>query len=348
MEIKDLAGISEPLTRLIEVIAQGIGAASQPYLVRANADAEAYRIRAISTALEEVAKKNNLPVAYKDGSLEVLLKPEDKTFTLEAGTVEERSNLRLNYQERKRQLNLESVTSFAAAELAGDESVSPEKPDDDWVTRFFGCAQDVSSEEMQNIWGRILAGEIRRPGAYSLRTMEFVKNMTKEEAEVFTQMGKLAVKSGNSAFIDIQNETWLKENHKILQGHHFFLSEIDLMYPTDLQLQVFIEPTQDKKRFLFGEHLLLIERGTITSPVNISTWKFTSIGYELLSLIPPHLDDEYLEKLAQLFIQRGGKAFLGKIKNKFLAIGDKIEYDILREITIEQEEAASKGQITPT
>ena len=41
MEIKDLAGISEPLKRLVEVIAEGVGAVTYPYLVRNNADAKA-------------------------------------------------------------------------------------------------------------------------------------------------------------------------------------------------------------------------------------------------------------------------------------------------------------------
>jgi len=38
MEIKDLAGIGEPLTRVVEVIAQCVGAVSHPYLTKKNAD----------------------------------------------------------------------------------------------------------------------------------------------------------------------------------------------------------------------------------------------------------------------------------------------------------------------
>lgn len=37
MDIKDLAGLSEPLKRLIEVVAEGVGAISQPLLTRKNA-----------------------------------------------------------------------------------------------------------------------------------------------------------------------------------------------------------------------------------------------------------------------------------------------------------------------
>ena len=40
----------------------------------------------------------------------------------------------------------------------------------------------MSSEELQTLWGRVLAGEIKSPGTFSLRTLEFLKNTSHEEA----------------------------------------------------------------------------------------------------------------------------------------------------------------------
>jgi len=48
VELKDLAGLSEPLKRLIEVVAEGIGGVSRPMLTRKNADAKAYEIKRIA------------------------------------------------------------------------------------------------------------------------------------------------------------------------------------------------------------------------------------------------------------------------------------------------------------
>jgi hypothetical protein len=62
MEIKDLAGLSKPLTRLIEVISKGVGSVTAPYLTRKNAEAKAHEIRVISDALDDVAQQNNLTV----------------------------------------------------------------------------------------------------------------------------------------------------------------------------------------------------------------------------------------------------------------------------------------------
>jgi len=71
VEIKDIAGLSQPITRLIEVLSQGIGAVARPYLIKKNASAKAEAVKTISNALGEVAKKHHLPVIYKDEGIEI-------------------------------------------------------------------------------------------------------------------------------------------------------------------------------------------------------------------------------------------------------------------------------------
>jgi len=153
IQLKDLVGLSKPITRLIEVISQGVGAVSRPYLIRKNADAKAYEVRAIAAALKDVADEHHLPVVFKDGEIDVWQKPDDGTLVLTHEPSEERSNRRSEYENRKRQHNVESITSAAAEELASETEVSNEPPDEDWVSRFFRAAEDVSSEQMQKLWG---------------------------------------------------------------------------------------------------------------------------------------------------------------------------------------------------
>ena len=330
MEIKDLAGLSIPLTRLVEVISKGVGAVTAPYLTRKNAEAKAHEIRVISDALNDVAQQHQLPVVYKDGEIELWQKPEDQTLALEAKSIEHRSEFRLDYQARKEQSNIESVTSTAALELANDESVASEPPDDDWVTRFFKYAQDVSSEQMRDLWGRILAGEIRQPGTYSLRTLDFVRNMTRPEAELLERVGKLAITWHGTAFVDARDKAWLEASRKLAQGLHFQLAELDVMYPSDLALRVFLNESIDKEHFFFGERILIIERGDIAAEIQVTAWKFTTIGLELLPLVPPHNDDTYLERLGQFFVDQKGKAYLAQTTKKHA--NGQVEYKILREI----------------
>ena len=52
----------------------------------------------------------------------------------------------------------------------------------DWFLRFFECASNISNEDMQVLWARILSGETYNRGSFSLRTIELLRNMSYEEA----------------------------------------------------------------------------------------------------------------------------------------------------------------------
>ena len=330
MEIKDLAGLSAPLTRLIEVISSGVGAVAAPYLTRKNAEAKAHEIRVISDALGEVAQQHNLPVVYKAGAIELWQKPEDHTLVLDANAIEDRSDKRLEYQSRKEQANIESVTTTAAIELAKEESVAPEPPNDDWVTRFFKYAQDVSSGQMQDLWGRILAGEIRRPGTYSLRTLDFVRNMTKAEAELLQHVGKFAIRWSGTAFVDVHDKSWLETERNIHGGVQFPLVELDVLYPSELSLRVFRDNSINQEHFYFGDRVLIVDRGEISSEIQVAVWKFTNVGMELLPMVPTHEDDAYLERLGLFFVSHKGKASIAQIKVRHA--NGQVEYQLIREV----------------
>ncbi|WJI61672.1 DUF2806 domain-containing protein [Mesorhizobium sp. C416B] len=59
--------------------------------------------------------------------------------------------------------------------------------DDDWLNFFEGYAEKATSENMRKLWGRILAGEIRKPGAFSLRTLRIASELDRETASVFQE-----------------------------------------------------------------------------------------------------------------------------------------------------------------
>jgi hypothetical protein len=70
---------------------------------------------------------------------------------------------------------------------------SDDEIDDDWLNTFARMAEEKSSAELQNLFGKILAGEIRKPGSYSLRTLQFVSCLVKSEAEQIVEFLKFVV-----------------------------------------------------------------------------------------------------------------------------------------------------------
>lgn len=98
--------------------------------------------------------------------------------------------------------NFVNSARFASEELADiDENVKDDNVDFDWMMRFFDAVGNVSNEEMQRLWGKVLAGEIKNPGTCSLRTMDIIRNMTSKEAKTYNRLCQFVLVSGDCYFI---------------------------------------------------------------------------------------------------------------------------------------------------
>jgi hypothetical protein len=161
----------KPIEKLIDVVSKGIGITYKPKAIRNEAEAKAFEIEKIAEAEAKAA----------------IIKYEAES------EIAERARQRLYHQEMQRQSNIDNIVNEAAVHL--EEHVSEEPIDEDWRTRFFIKAQDVNSVEMQKIWGKILAGEINSPGNFSLRALDIIANLSKDEAEEFKKIAPL-VSSG--------------------------------------------------------------------------------------------------------------------------------------------------------
>lgn len=172
--ISDLAGLSEPLTKLIETISCGIGKVYEPWHVKRMAKAKAKELELISGVINDNLQ---LPTRYDNGNVIV-----DST---DANELVQRAQNRFLFQEMKKQQHIESVIEVAYSELDKVTSVNDIPVDSDWISNFFDAVANVSTEQMQILWGKLLAGEVQRPGSFSLRTLNVLKNLTQNEASIF-------------------------------------------------------------------------------------------------------------------------------------------------------------------
>lgn len=95
------------------------------------------------------------------------------------------------YQQQRQAANIGAVSAVAARALP--ESVSEEELDEDWIVRFFNHVQDISNARVQQIWGCLLAGELKQPGSFSLRTLDTLRNMNAAEAETWSRITPYAL-----------------------------------------------------------------------------------------------------------------------------------------------------------
>ncbi len=283
MEIKDLAGLSQPMTKLIEVVEKGVGQLFKPWQIKRIADAKAYEIERVALTLEKHSDAINT-LEYDGEKVKLLCEQRGVSPEAAQGLIalNERAVSRLTHREMGRQLNIEKAVHYAMDELLQVEQVSAESVDEDWIARFFNIVEDVSNEQMQQLWGRILAGEIKRPKSYSLRTLETLRNISPEEAKLFRKVGKYAIPLLDSSREFIFNDSgWLRKEIKTTDIEVLSLRDLGLL-PVDQDSEVRIT------LFLSGE----LEKDYSTlSQQSIDVIYFTQTGKELLSLIDRDTDE---------------------------------------------------------
>ncbi|MCY4308569.1 MAG: DUF2806 domain-containing protein [Rhodobacteraceae bacterium] len=167
------------INKLIEVVSSGIGAVADPMLAPWKAGREGKAKIESAKAAIEIAKLQT------DALLETQKRIANSNPKNQNGDWLDGCNSeRIRFQERKRLANIKSVARKAAHELESKE-VPDQKPDHDWTARFFSSVQDVSSEDMQILWSKILAGQVKRPGSTSLRTLGVLQEMDRDTAKLF-------------------------------------------------------------------------------------------------------------------------------------------------------------------
>ena len=181
------------LEKLLDYTASGVGSVAGSMLApwKAGRDAKAKLI----TAKGEVETQRTLAEGRADTMRIIARGQADAKSTLISPDailqgeidIQDLVSQRIQFQEEKRQANIGSVVAQAAQEL-GDSEVQDHEVDHDWTARFFNDVQDVSSEEMQQVWAKILAGEVQRPGSTSFRTMNILKNLDRGTALLFRRL----------------------------------------------------------------------------------------------------------------------------------------------------------------
>jgi len=339
MEIKDLTGLSEPLKKLIEVVSQGIGALSKPYLIKKTADAKAYEIKVIAEAIKE--NQQDLKKIGFDGEKLSLMSLDEKTLQNEL-TLEERTQNRIEFQEQKKQKNIENITQKAAQNLENESNVSDEPVDEDWTTRFFSYAEDISNEEMQELWARILAGEVKRPKSFSLRTLDILRNLSKEEAQVFMKFASLHIKSGDNSFIlNFKNEKLLEEKYGLKFNDRLLLEELGFLTANDLQIQLAKTDEQPRQSvFIVGNAVVIQEKEANKPQQQLQVLVFTKIGKQLLELVQTTPDIDYIQLLASKLNRNNGPVNFAYIL-EYLDSG-QVRHSPLMEVPLTEAEKEQK------
>lgn len=200
-------------------------------------------------------------------------------------------------KENKRLNNVKRVTEKARACVAADEAVSDEKVNDEWLNRFNAIIEEVSDDTMQNVWALILSGEIKQPKSFSLRTLDVVKNMTKEEADLYVKAMQ---------FICLDNFILTGGEYGVSLDDVIKLIDMGVMSPDDLERSVNL----DKGDNIIGmdhDHILIAKNeseGKIL--VKFNGRRLTRAGVEMESLVKDKKENLELYKFVAEKLKKAG------------------------------------------
>lgn len=195
----------------------------------------------------------------------------------------------------RRQVTREAIARKTLVILQEDEpppgsTAEPEhhKVDEDWLNTFERYAEDASSDRLQDLWASVLAGELRKPKAFSLQTLRFVAELDQEIATTFERWAS-AVLFGE--FIPRPPEVDPHISEIVT------LEESGLFSSPLSNLAKFFNFEPGLRSFPYKTHSMFIQfeaAQTISFPIVA----LTRVGREIYSIIHPPDDIEHAKRFA--------------------------------------------------
>jgi hypothetical protein len=305
--------------RLWETIAEkGIGSLFKPWQARregmasievkraellalAQAEVEAEKIRR-GDATYSMDQRRLISYSTPSGLQELPL-AKDATSP---SSLRERAENAVTAEYIKREVNVAKSIFYAEDALSNHTGGPPEaKPSDEWLLRWQDGAGQATDEQAQDLWGRILAGEIEDPGKFSMRTMDFLRSLSKEEAALISTAARY--KFHGRLF---RPNNWdFYESRELSFSALLELQDLGIISAVDsLGLTVTYSSTDDLplvQILPFNQHLLI---ATATGPgisLTISHIPFTKLGSCIASLSQHEDDMQYISLVRDEILTQG-------------------------------------------
>jgi Protein of unknown function (DUF2806) len=212
--------------------------------------------------------------------------------------------------------NLTEVLKRAIPEISPD--ANPHDVQRDKLRYFAERAKLFSDADMQEIWARILAGEVNQPGSFSRRAMEAVSLLERTEAQSFEKLCQFCA-------------TAVTRQPHIVTRHDDVISQFGLSFDNLLALDAaglihmyqggpfadtintgYVEgrsASEDAKVRYFDRDLML-NLSHKTHHIHIGKVQFTSVGAQLCRICKASPDDRIFDYFVRMRCSLGELPYL--------------------------------------
>lgn len=280
-DVKVNADLTEATTEVVKGTRRGLGTLIKACIGSriANKNAEAQRVEAQAAADEQLIRAGL--ARYENGKL-VLLTDGANCARFLASSRNQRSVENLSACLKEAGKAIDKAPSFSLPEQYIDLDFL-----DDWQDH----AERANSDYMRTLWGRILKGELQQPGKYPRRILGILRNMTVEEAELFTKIARYAV--GGVIVLPEDEANKLLGNSSLLCDSGLFSSSlyISKSFKYDNEININISAADCVLTLHFSKHIS-------GRKDTLSGYALNNTGVSLLQLPEiENLNKNHLEKI---------------------------------------------------
>ena len=304
------------------VVDNGIGSLLRPGQIRregrARTEVKVERMLAIAAAERDIETLRSNPQRLLPGATGIVSSPA----RLHSGTPESSSREPDEFvaaavsdvvaERLRKEVNVSKALVHAEEALADDPSPPPqEKPEPDWLFRWRDAAGAVSSDELQHLWGQVLAGEVKAPGSFSLRSIEFLRTISKHEADLIERVSRFV-------WTDIiYREKEALDERGITFQLLLEMQDLGLISGVEAETITRTLTTNGPDRFYNAilakdSRIMFVEHTDPTVTLAIPVYKVTAMGAQIFKLSAQPLDLDYMRHVGRKICGDGYSVKLGR------------------------------------
>jgi hypothetical protein len=192
----------------------------------------------------------------------------------------------------------------------------------DWLNAFENEAAQMSTEQMQRLFGKILAGEIRRPSSYSIKTIKIMAQLDNQAAALFKLVCSLSMSiyypenhildarvvslGGNAAANALAGYGLPFDALNILQEYGLIIADYNshMSYRSAIARDGKIEVPLVYQKARWGL-VPKVDSSPRQHEFNVHGVGLSRCGKEMLSIVDIDSNDEYTIALKNFFDQQG-------------------------------------------
>lgn len=157
---------------------------------------------------------------------------------------------------------------------------------------------------MQHLWGKILAGELKAPGSFSLRVLDFLRNLSQREARSIELLSRFA----------IEDVIWRDDESKLdAYGINFSsllgLQDLGVLSGAEAIGLERTWPSTDQSKFIralrSNDKVLVVRHDDAKKQLKLQVYLLTAIGRQILRLGKFEAHMNYLRQVGKVILGQG-------------------------------------------